>query len=102
MMHFISLKVKDLLKGFCIVVSCCRNMLQHASACVHLSNVAIDCNHMQPRSGGSMWSRLWQLTFFLRCGAEGMDSPYLKQAEIVRRRSRQLNWQQTLVHFQGF
>lgn len=49
-----------------------------------------------------MWSRLWQLTFFLRCGEEGMDSTYLKQAEVVRRRSYQLNWQQTLVHFSRF
>ena len=48
------------------------------------------------RSDGQMWPRLWRLTFFLRCGSQGIDSQYLKNAEVVRRRSRKLNWQQTL------
>ena len=44
-----------------------------------------------------MWSRLWQLAFYLRCGASGMDSAFLKKAEIIRQRARKLNWQQTLA-----
>lgn len=46
-------------------------------------------------SGGrSFWAGLWQLSVYLRCGELGMDSKFLKKAEVVRRRSAKLNWQQ--------
>ena len=44
--------------------------------------------------GSNMWGRLWQLAVYLRCGEQGMDSLFLKRAELVRKRSRTLNWQQ--------
>ena len=47
-------------------------------------------------SSGSMWTQLWRLCIFLRCGEAGMDSLYLKKAELVRERSRKLNWHQPL------
>lgn len=44
----------------------------------------------------NMWSSLWGLAVFLRCGEDGMDSMFLKRAELVRARSRKLNWHQSL------
>lgn len=49
-------------------------------------------------SGGSLWSKLWMLSVALRCGNSGMDAAFLRKAEVVRSRSRKLNWQQTLEH----
>ena len=45
---------------------------------------------------GNLWPHLWQLLVWLRCGSEGMDSEYLKKAEVVRRRAEKMNWFQTL------
>lgn len=45
---------------------------------------------------GPFWSNMWQLAVALRCGDKGMDSLYLRRAEVVRRRSRKLNWHQYL------
>lgn len=45
---------------------------------------------------GSMWPQLWMLTVALRCGRVGMDSTFLRRAEIVRKRARKLNWAQPL------
>lgn len=39
---------------------------------------------------------LWRLAVCLRCGEHGMDSSFLKAAEIVRKRSRKLTWLQWL------
>ena len=64
----------------------------HAYPCMSLLLPVFAC-----RSGGHMWSRLWQLAYYLRCGTSGMDSAFLKKAEIMRRRARKLNWQQTLA-----
>lgn len=50
-------------------------------------------------SGGSLWSKLWMLSVALRCGNSGMDAAFLRKAEVVRSRSRKLNWQQILQHF---
>ena len=47
-------------------------------------------------SDRSFWAGLWQLAVFLRCGKDGMDSKFLKKAEVVRKRSKDLNWQQQL------
>lgn len=46
---------------------------------------------------GNMWSNLWKLAVFLRCGEDGMDGAFLKKAEVVRERARKLNWHQPLV-----
>lgn len=48
---------------------------------------------------GSMWANLWSLTLFLRCGEQGMDSAFLRKAEVVRKRSAKLNWHQLLGPF---
>lgn len=45
---------------------------------------------------GSMWTNLWSLTLFLRCGEQGMDSAFLRKEEVVRTRSTKLNWHQLL------
>ena len=44
----------------------------------------------------TFWGGLWQLAVFLRCGQDGMDSKFLKKAEVIRRRSSKMNWQQQL------
>ena len=44
----------------------------------------------------SFWAGIWQLAVFLRCGKNGIDSKFLKKAEVVRRRSTKMNWQQPL------
>ncbi|CAK9073231.1 ZnF_CDGSH domain-containing protein [Durusdinium trenchii] len=44
----------------------------------------------------NMWAGLWQLAVQLRCGENGMDAKFLKAAEVVRKRSRKLNWHQSL------
>lgn len=44
------------------------------------------------------WAGLWQLTVALRCGRDGVDSKFLRKAEVVRKRSRKLNWHQLLGH----
>lgn len=44
----------------------------------------------------SFWGGLWQLAVFMRCGKDGMDSKFLKKAEVIRRRSSKMNWQQQL------
>ena len=44
----------------------------------------------------NMWAGLWQLAVQLRCGENGMDAKFLKAAEVVRKRSRKLNWHQCL------
>lgn len=45
---------------------------------------------------GAMFSNLWALVVYLRCGEKGLDGAYLRNAEVVRNRSRKLNWHQTL------
>ena len=49
-------------------------------------------------SSTDIFSGLWQLSVFLRCGTSGMDSKFLKKAELLRKKSRSLNWHQTLEH----
>lgn len=44
----------------------------------------------------TFWGGLWQLAVFMRCGKDGMDSKFLKKAEVIRRRSSKMNWQQQL------
>lgn len=46
--------------------------------------------------GKDLWSGIFGLCVYLRCGEAGMDSRFLKRAEVVRRRSRRLNWHQLL------
>lgn len=41
------------------------------------------------------WIGLWQLAVFLRCGKGGMDGKFLRKGEVVRKRSRKLNWHQS-------
>eukprot|EP00435_Cladocopium_sp_Y103_P000434 s270_g1.t1 len=38
----------------------------------------------------AFWAGLWQLTVSLRCGEDGIDSKFLRKAEVVRRRSRKI------------
>ena len=45
---------------------------------------------------GTMFSNLWGLIVYLRCGPMGLDGAYLRNAEVVRNRSRKLNWHQQL------
>lgn len=41
-----------------------------------------------------LWSGLWGLAVHLRCGKHGLDGKFLKKGEVVRHRSRHLNWNQ--------
>lgn len=43
-----------------------------------------------------LFADLWRLSVTLRCGSMGMDSKFLKRAEVIRDRSRELNWHQNL------
>ena len=43
-----------------------------------------------------LWAGLWQLCVALRCGENGMDSKFLRKAEVIRKRSIDMNWHQYL------
>lgn len=43
-----------------------------------------------------LWAGLWQLCVALRCGENGMDSKFLRKAEVLRKRSIEMNWHQYL------